>query len=60
MKKKKTTIRDPVCMKKMNKKTAHQIVEYKGKVYYLCCPLCYSVFMKNIEEYVQTYEEINI
>lgn len=58
--KKKTTIRDPVCMKKMNKKTAHQIVEYKGNVYYLCCSVCYSKFIKNAEEYVQRYKEINI
>lgn len=44
--------KDPVCGKKMNRNKAYFTIEYKGKSYYLCCPLCQKEFEKDPERYV--------
>ncbi len=44
--------RDPVCGKKINRNKAHIVVEYKGKDYFLCCPLCQAAFEQNPEQYI--------
>jgi len=45
--------RDPVCGKKMNRNKAHISMEYKGKTFYLCCPVCQREFEKAPEKYVK-------
>ena len=45
--------RDPVCGKKINANKAYVLIEYKGDMYYLCCPLCQSEFEKAPEKYIQ-------
>lgn len=45
--------RDPVCGKKINANKAYVLIEYKGDMYYLCCPLCQSEFEKTPEKYIQ-------
>ncbi len=44
--------RDPVCGKRMNKNKAHVIIEYEGKEYLICCPLCQAEFERNPKKYV--------
>ena len=45
--------RDPVCGKKMNRNKAYIAIEYKGKKYCLCCPLCQSEFEKDPGKYIK-------
>ncbi len=45
--------RDPVCRRKMNRNKAYMAIQYDGKKYYLCCPLCQSEFEKNPEKYLK-------
>lgn len=48
-------LRDPVCGKKMNpNKKPYAIMTYKGRRYFLCCPLCQSFFEHEPEKYVAT------
>ena len=47
---------DPVCGRRMNPNRAHAKVDYKGEVYYLCCPLCQSTFEKDPERYVSEHD----
>jgi YHS domain-containing protein len=44
-------IRDPVCGKRINRNKAHITVEYRGREYHLCCPLCQASFEKDPERY---------
>jgi YHS domain-containing protein len=44
--------RDPVCGRKMNRNKAYAVVEYNGKEYLLCCPLCQSKFERAPDKYV--------
>ena len=47
-----TKTKDPVCgMEVDEKKTAKS--EYKGKVYYFCCPVCKEAFAKESEKYLK-------
>jgi len=43
---------DPVCGKKINANKAYAKVNYERKLYYLCCPLCQSEFLKDPLKYV--------
>lgn len=45
--------RDPVCGRKMNRNKAYARVEYKGKQYLLCCPVCQSEFERNPDKYLK-------
>ena len=45
--------RDPVCKRKMNRNKAYVTIEYKGKKYLLCCPLCQSEFERDPEKYIR-------
>lgn len=47
------SIHDPVCGKPINRNKAHIAIEYRDKVYYLCCPECQSVFERDPEEYAR-------
>lgn len=42
---------DPVCGKKVNRHKVQATVRYEGETYYLCCPVCQSIF----EKYPQRY-----
>ncbi len=44
--------RDPVCKRKMNRNKAYIAIEYKGKNYYLCCPVCQKEFERDPEKYI--------
>jgi YHS domain-containing protein len=46
-------IHDPVCGKRINRNKAHITVEYRGEVYYLCCPECQSAFEREPQEYAR-------
>jgi len=46
---------DPVCGLRINPNRAYAKVDYKGEVYYLCCPLCQSTFENDPEKYVAEY-----
>jgi YHS domain-containing protein len=37
-----TSNRDPVCGQRVNRNKAHIVLEYKGREYPLCCPVCQS------------------
>jgi YHS domain-containing protein len=47
----KTINKDPVCGRRINRNKAHMVVEYKGKDYFLCCPVCQAEFERNPEKY---------
>ncbi len=47
------TNHDPVCGKRINRNKAHITVEYKGKNYMLCCPICQAEFEKDPEKYLR-------
>ncbi len=49
---KKVMNRDPVCGKRVNRNKAHIAIEYRGREYLLCCPLCQAEFERNSEKYV--------
>ena len=53
-------LRDPVCMRRMNKNKAYAKVKFENGVYYLCCPRCQSDFMQDPKKYVERYKEINV
>ncbi len=44
---------DPVCGKRMNPNKAYATVEQDGKLFYLCCPQCQSMFEDDPDEYVR-------
>ena len=45
--------RDPVCKRKMNRNKAYMTIEFRGKKYYLCCPLCQAEFEKDPDKYIK-------
>ena len=45
--------RDPVCGKRVNRNRAHIVIEYKGREYLLCCPVCQAEFEKDPEKYLR-------
>ncbi len=48
------SIHDPVCGKRINRNKAHIAIEYRGTVFYLCCPQCQSAFERDPERYAQS------
>lgn len=44
-------VRDPVCGKWIEVAQAEAGIEYKGKVHYVCCPLCREGFERNPGRY---------
>lgn len=46
-------LKDPVCGKRMNRNKAHIAIEYKGVIYYLCCPRCQAEFESMPPVYAQ-------
>jgi YHS domain-containing protein len=48
-----TSNRDPVCGQRVNRNKAHIVLEYKGREYPLCCPVCQSEFEKEPDKYVR-------
>ncbi len=58
--KKNNILRDPVCMRRMNKNKAYVKIKYEDEFYYLCCPKCQSEFAKDTKKYVERYKEINV
>ena len=45
--------RDPVCGKRINRNKAHIVLEYQGKEYPLCCPVCQAEFEREPEKYLR-------
>ena len=45
--------RDPVCGKRINRNKAHIVLEYKGKEYPLCCPVCQAEFERAPEKHLR-------
>ncbi|NIL99827.1 MAG: YHS domain-containing protein [Gammaproteobacteria bacterium] len=45
--------RDPVCGKRVNRNKAHIAIEYRGREYLLCCPLCQAEFERNPEKHLR-------
>ncbi len=43
---------DPVCKKKLRKKTEFAIIKFRGVAYHLCCESCKEIFIMRPEEYV--------
>lgn len=43
--------RDPVCGRRINRNRVHITIEYEGRKYLLCCPLCQSEFEKDPRKY---------
>jgi len=43
----------PVSGEKFMKKKAFKVYEYKGKKYYMCCPMCAAPFTADPEEYIK-------
>ena len=48
-----TDRRDPVCGKRINRNKAHIVVDYKGKQYLLCCPVCQAEFEKDPDRFIR-------
>lgn len=46
-------LKDPVCGKRINRGTAHIIIEYEGVDYSLCCPKCQAEFERTPKAYAQ-------
>ena len=44
---------DPVCGQRINRNKAHIAIEYEGRTYLLCCPLCQSEFEKDPQKYIR-------
>lgn len=55
--KKSSILRDPVCMRRMNRNKAYVKIKYENEFYYLCCPVFQSEFMKDSKKYVDKYKE---
>lgn len=45
--------KDPVCGRRINRNKAHFVIEYQGRAYLLCCPLCQAEFEKDPQRYVR-------
>ena len=45
--------RDPVCGKRINRNKAHVTIEYQGREYLLCCPVCQAEFERDPEKYLK-------
>lgn len=45
--------RDPVCGQRVNRNKAHIVIEYQGREYLLCCPVCQAAFEREPEKYLQ-------
>jgi YHS domain-containing protein len=46
-------VQDPVCGKWLERERSQAGIEYRGEVYYVCCPLCRDEFEGNPEHYAQ-------
>lgn len=45
--------KDPVCGQRINRNKAHIAIDYEGRTYLLCCPLCQSEFEKDPQKYIR-------
>ncbi|GAB4332053.1 MAG: hypothetical protein Kow00117_16760 [Phototrophicales bacterium] len=45
-------VRDPVCSVVLQPQQAYGKVDYRGKTYYFCCPVCQGAFQKEPHTYV--------
>lgn len=48
---------DPVCGKKVNRHNVQSTVTYEGEAYYLCCPVCQTLFERDPSRYVRRQEQ---
>jgi signal transduction histidine kinase/YHS domain-containing protein len=46
------TVRDPVCHADIHPHQAYDSLNYEGKTYYFCCPVCQGTFQRDPETYV--------
>ena len=46
-------VRDPVCRKLIKPNQSYASMDYQGKHYYFCCPVCYKAFQHDPEAYMQ-------
>ena len=46
-------VQDPVCGQWLERERSQAGIEYRGEVYYVCCPLCRDEFEGNPEYYAQ-------
>lgn len=44
---------DPVCGKRIERDQAHAVLDYEGRVYYFCCPMCQAEFERDPAKYIQ-------
>jgi len=49
--------KDPVCGMNIDLQSAAGKSEYKGQLYYFCCPGCKASFDKNPEKYLSSNHE---
>lgn len=40
-----------MCGKRVNRNKAHIVIEYKGREFLLCCPVCQAEFERDPEKY---------
>ena len=45
-------IHDPVCGKRINANKAYAKIKYGKDTYYVCCPICQSMFEAEPEKYI--------
>lgn len=46
---------DPVCGKKVNRQKVQAAVKHEGETYYLCCPVCQSLFERDPGFYIRNF-----
>lgn len=45
---------DPVCGKKVNRHKVQAAITHDGQTYYLCCPVCQTLFERSPEDYIRS------
>ena len=48
-----TTLKDPVCGKRLQRGKAHIVIEFEGVDYFVCCPRCQAEFERSPQAYAR-------
>lgn len=48
---------DPVCKKRVRKKSEYAILKFRGQVYHFCCSVCKESFERQPEKYALAEKE---
>ena len=46
-------VQDPICSKRFSREQAEAAIEYEGRLFYVCCPLCQAEFERDPAHYVR-------